>query len=34
MWDKQIAEDAEAGRLDKFLDEARREIAEGKVKLL
>ena len=29
-WDRQIAEDAAAGRLDPLWEEARREIADGK----
>ena len=34
LWDKQIAADAEAGKLDKFAAEARAEIAAGKVRPL
>jgi hypothetical protein len=34
LWDKQIAADAEAGRLDKFAAKARAEIAAGKVRPL
>ena len=30
LWDRQIAADAQSGRLDKFLSEAKAEIAEGK----
>jgi hypothetical protein len=33
-WDRQIAEDAGAGRLDTLWDEARREIAAGKTRPL
>ena len=33
-WDRQIAEDAAAGRLDELWEEARREIAEGKTQPL
>lgn len=33
-WDRQIEADAEAGRLDRFLEEARAEIAAGKVRPL
>jgi hypothetical protein len=33
-WDRQIAEDALAGRLDPLWEEARREIAEGKARPL
>lgn len=33
-WDKQIEEDARAGRLDKFFAEARAEIAAGKTRPL
>lgn len=29
-WDRQMKEDAKAGRLDPLIEEARREIAEGK----
>ena len=32
LWDQQIAADAESGRLDQFLDEAKAEIATGKVR--
>jgi hypothetical protein len=31
LWDRQIEADAKAGKLDKFIAEARQEIAEGKV---
>ena len=31
LWDTQIAADAESGRLDKFLAEAKAEITAGKV---
>jgi hypothetical protein len=31
LWDRQIEEDAKSGKLDKFLEQARREIKEGKV---
>jgi hypothetical protein len=34
LWDKQIEEDAKAGRLDKFWQEAKRELAEGKTRPL
>jgi hypothetical protein len=34
LWDKQIEEDAKAGRLDKFVENAKKEIAEGKVRPL
>ena len=30
LWDQQIMADAQSGRLDKFLAEAKAEIAEGK----
>jgi hypothetical protein len=33
-WDRQIARDAEAGRLDHLIEEARRDIEEGKVREL
>lgn len=33
-WDRQIEEDAEAGRLDRFFAEARAEIAAGKTRPL
>jgi hypothetical protein len=33
-WDRQIEEDARAGRLDKFLAEARAEISAGKTRTL
>ena len=33
-WDRQIEEDAKAGRLDKFLAKARAEIKAGKIKPL
>jgi hypothetical protein len=33
-WDRQIEEDAKAGRLDPLWEEARREIAEGKTRPL
>ena len=32
LWDQQILADAESGRLDKFLAEAKAEIAAGKVR--
>ena len=32
LWDTQVAADVESGRLDKFLAEARAEIAAGKVR--
>jgi hypothetical protein len=31
QWDRQIEEDAKAGRLDAFIEEATREVAEGKM---
>jgi hypothetical protein len=31
LWDKQIEEDAKAGRLDQLIDNAKKEIAAGKV---
>jgi hypothetical protein len=31
LWDRQIEADAKAGKLDKFIADARQEIAEGKV---
>jgi hypothetical protein len=34
LWDRQMEADAKAGKLDKFIEEARREIAEGKVRPL
>ena len=34
LWDKQIAADAEAGKLDKFAAKAKAEIAAGKVRPL
>jgi hypothetical protein len=33
-WDRQIAEDLEAGRLDDLISSARKELAEGKVRPL
>jgi hypothetical protein len=33
-WDRQIEADVKAGRLDRFLEEARAEIAAGKVRPL
>jgi hypothetical protein len=33
-WDRQIEADAKAGRLDRFLEEARTEIAAGEVRPL
>ncbi|MFI0845425.1 hypothetical protein [Mesorhizobium sp. IMUNJ 23232] len=33
-WDRQIEADAEAGRLDKFIAEAKAEIAAGKTRPL
>ncbi len=33
-WDKQIARDVEAGKLDHFVEEARSDIAEGKIREL
>jgi len=30
MWDRQIERDVSGGRLDKFADEARREMREGR----
>jgi hypothetical protein len=33
-WDRQIEDDAKAGRLDPLWEEARREIAEGKTRPL
>jgi len=33
-WDRQIEEDAAAGRLDSLWEETRREIAEGKTRPL
>jgi hypothetical protein len=32
LWDQQIVADAESGRLDQFLAEAKAEIAAGKVR--
>ena len=32
LWDQQIAADAQSGRLDQFLAEAKAEIAAGKVR--
>jgi hypothetical protein len=34
LWDKQIEEDAKAGRLDKLIENAKKEIAAGKVRSL
>lgn len=34
LWDKQIEQDIEAGRLDKLLDEVRSEIRQGLTKPL
>ncbi len=34
LWDRQIEADAKAGKLDGLIAEARREIAEGKVRPL
>jgi hypothetical protein len=33
-WDRQIARDAEAGRLDHLIEEARRNIEEGNLRRL
>lgn len=33
-WDRQIAADVEAGRLDRFVEETRAEIAAGRVRPL
>jgi hypothetical protein len=32
LWDEQIKADAEAGRLDKFIAEAKAEVASGKLR--
>ena len=29
-WDRQIARDSESGKLDKFIEQARRDYAEGR----
>jgi hypothetical protein len=34
LWDREIAADAEAGRLDKFVDRVKADIAVGKVRPL
>ncbi len=34
LWDRQIEEDAKAGRLDKFIEEAKGELAAGKTRPL
>ena len=34
LWDRQIAEDAKSGRLDKFVETANAEIASGKFRPL
>ena len=34
QWDRQIEEDARAGRLDKFIEEAKVELAAGKTRPL
>jgi hypothetical protein len=34
LWDRQIEADAKAGRLDKLVENARKEIASGKVRPL
>ena len=34
LWDAQIEEDAKAGRLDKLVNQARADIAAGKVRAL
>ena len=34
LWDKQIEDDAKSGRLDKFFETARAEIATGKFRPL
>jgi len=34
LWDRQMEDDAKAGRLDDFIDNARKEIAAGKVRSL
>lgn len=34
LWDKQIEDDAKSGRLDKLIENARSEIAAGKVRPL
>ena len=34
QWDRQIEEDAKSGRLDRFIDKAKREIAAGKTRPL
>jgi hypothetical protein len=31
LWDKQIAKDADGGKLDALIEKAKRDIAEGKV---
>ena len=33
-WDAEIEQDVKSGRLDKLIDDARRDIAEGKIKPL
>lgn len=34
LWDRQIEDDAKAGRLDKFIEEAKIELAAGKFRAL
>jgi hypothetical protein len=34
LWDRQIEADAKSGRLDKLVESARKEIADGKVRPL
>ncbi len=34
LWDRQMKADAKAGKLDKLIADAQREIAEGKVRAL
>ena len=34
VWDEQIAADSRAGRLTRFIDKAREELARGKVREL
>ena len=34
LWDRQIEDDVKAGRLDKFIEEAKGELAAGKIRTL
>jgi predicted nucleic acid-binding protein len=34
LWDRQIVEDAKAGKLDRLIEEAKKDIAAGKIRPL